>query len=160
MLVPCPPIHFVVECITIAAPCSSGLHRMGAAVLSMISGTPILRPSAATSAIGKTLSFGFGSVSAYQQRVRSSVARTKFSGSDGSTKRTSIPNDFSVFAKRFQVPPYRSVDDTMLSPASHRFSTQKLVAAWPEPSARPATPPSIAATRFSSTSTVGFMMRV
>ena len=48
----------------------------------------------------------------------------------------------------------------MLSPASHRFSTQNVVAAWPEPSASAATPPSSAATRFSSTSTVGFMMRV
>ncbi len=48
----------------------------------------------------------------------------------------------------------------MLSPAWQRFSTAKVVAAWPEPRARPATPPSIAATRFSSTSTVGFMMRV
>jgi hypothetical protein len=110
--------------------------------------------------MGKTCSFGLGSVSAYQARVRASVALAKFSGSAGSTKRTSMPNCFSVFANRFQVPPERSVEETMLCPASHRFSTLKVVAAWPEPSASAATPPSSAATRFSSTSTVGFMMRV
>jgi hypothetical protein len=48
----------------------------------------------------------------------------------------------------------------MLSPASHRFSTQKVVAAWPEPTASAATPPSSAARRVSSASQVGFMMRV
>ena len=37
---------------------------IGAAVLSMISGMPNLRPIAATSAIGNAISFGFGSVSA------------------------------------------------------------------------------------------------
>jgi hypothetical protein len=47
-----------------AAPCCSGLQSTGAAVLSMISGTPKLRPMSATSRIGKTLSLGLGSVSA------------------------------------------------------------------------------------------------
>ena len=37
---------------------------MGAAVLSMISGMPSGRPIAATSPIGKAISFGLGSVSA------------------------------------------------------------------------------------------------
>ncbi len=40
--VPCPPIYFVVEYTTMAAPCSSGRHSTGAAVLSTISGTPEL----------------------------------------------------------------------------------------------------------------------
>ena len=62
--VPCPPIYFVVEYITTAAPWSNGRTRIGAAVLSMISGMPNLRPIAATSAIGKGISFGLGSVSA------------------------------------------------------------------------------------------------
>ena len=48
----------------------------------------------------------------------------------------------------------------MLSPAAARFSTQKAVADWPEATASAATPPSIAATRVSSASWVGFMMRV
>ena len=48
----------------IAAPCSNGLVKIGAAVLSMISGMPSGRPIAATSAIGKTMSLGLGKVSA------------------------------------------------------------------------------------------------
>ncbi len=103
--VPWPPIHLVVECMTIAAPRSRGRHRIGAAVLSMISGTPISRPSLATSAIGNTCSLGFGRVSAYQQRVLASVARRKFPGSEGSTNRHSMPIWRIVCAKRFQVPP-------------------------------------------------------
>ena len=42
--VPWPPIYLVVECMTIAAPWSSGRQSTGAAVLSMISGTPSSRP--------------------------------------------------------------------------------------------------------------------
>ena len=64
MAVPWPPIHFVVEYTTTAAPWSSGRHITGAAVLSMMSGTPNSRPMVATSPIGKTWSFGFGKVSA------------------------------------------------------------------------------------------------
>ena len=62
--VPCPPRYLVSECITIAAPCSSGRTSNGAAVLSIINGMPKRLPIAATSAIGNTRSFGFGSVSA------------------------------------------------------------------------------------------------
>ncbi len=47
----------------------------------------------------------------------------------------------------------------MLSPAWARFCRLKAEAAWPELSASAATPPSSAATRFSSTSQVGFMIR-
>ena len=61
---PCPPIHLVKEWITIAAPCLIGLHVIGAAVLSTIRGIPIFLPNIATSSIGKTLSLGFGNVSA------------------------------------------------------------------------------------------------
>ena len=48
----------------------------------------------------------------------------------------------------------------MLSPTRARFCTEKALAAWPEASASAATPPSIAASRCSSASVVGFMMRV
>ena len=48
----------------------------------------------------------------------------------------------------------------MLSPARARFCTEKAEAAWPDAKASAATPPSIAARRCSSTSLVGFMMRV
>jgi hypothetical protein len=71
----------------------------------MISGTPSSLAMAATSAMGKSRSFGFGSVSPYQARVRSSVARRKFSGSDGSTNCTSMPMVAKVLATRFHEPP-------------------------------------------------------
>ena len=45
----------------------------------------------------------------------------EFSGRDGSTNRTSIPYWRSVFWNRFQVPPYRSVELTILFPALARF---------------------------------------
>ena len=61
---PWPPRYLVSEYITTAAPCSNGRTIRGAAVLSMISGTPSGRPIAATSAIGNGRSFGLGSVSA------------------------------------------------------------------------------------------------
>ena len=64
ILVPCPPINFVSECMTIDAPCSIGLQITGHAVLSIINGIPLFFPISATSLIGKTLREGFGNVSA------------------------------------------------------------------------------------------------
>ena len=61
---PWPPIHLVKEWTTIAAPCLIGLQVIGAAVLSTIRGIPNSLPNEATSSIGKTFNFGFGSVSA------------------------------------------------------------------------------------------------
>ena len=49
---------------------------------------------------------------------------------------------------------------TISSPDSQRVSRAAEMAPMPLAKARPATPPSSAATRFSSTSVVGFMMRV
>ena len=46
------------------------------------------------------------------------------------------------------------------SPAEASVVAVSVSAACPEATASPATPPSSAATRFSSTSVVGFMMRV
>ena len=48
----------------------------------------------------------------------------------------------------------------MLSPASVMVWIASVIAAMPDARASAAMPPSIAATRFSSTSCVGFMMRV
>ena len=70
----------------------------------------------ATSLIGKTCNFGFGSVSAKYARVLSSVAFAKALGSSGSTKRTSIPISLKVLLNWFHVPPYKSVEETILSP--------------------------------------------
>jgi hypothetical protein len=58
------------------------------------------------------------------------------------------------------VPPYSVLEETMLSPASAMVWIAAVMAAMPEAMASAAMPPSIAATRFSSTSCVGFMMRV
>ena len=84
-------MNFVVEWITIDAPCSIGLQIIGAAVLSTIRGIPIFFPILATSSIGNIFSFGFGSVSAKYALVFSSVAFKKFSGFAGSTNLVSIP---------------------------------------------------------------------
>ncbi len=46
------------------------------------------------------------------------------------------------------------------SPAPAMLRMLKVIAAGPELKARPPTPPSSAATRFSNTSVVGFIMRV
>jgi len=59
--------------------------------------------------------------SAYRQRVRSSLARTKACGSAGSTNRVSTPWSLSVWADKFQAPSYRLLDFTILSPAFARF---------------------------------------
>jgi hypothetical protein len=58
------------------------------------------------------------------------------------------------------VPPYSELADTMLSPASAIVWIEQVTAAWPDASASAPTPPSSAAMRCSSTSVVGFMMRV
>jgi hypothetical protein len=60
---PCPPINFVNEWITIDAPCLIGLHKIGLAVLSIIKGIPYFLPISATSCIGKTRKYGLGKVS-------------------------------------------------------------------------------------------------
>ena len=62
--VPWPPINFVNEWTTTAAPWSNGLHIIGAAVLSIIRGILCFLPISETSLIGKTLKAGFGNVSA------------------------------------------------------------------------------------------------
>ena len=56
-------MYLVVEWTVIAAPCSNGLHIIGAAVLSKINGMPIDRPISATSEIGKTSKLGLGKTS-------------------------------------------------------------------------------------------------
>ena len=48
----------------------------------------------------------------------------------------------------------------MLSPAWAMLAMARNWAAWPDAVASAATPPSSAATRFSKTSVVGFMIRV
>ena len=144
-------MYLVVEWIIIAAPWSKGLHIIGAAVLSTIRGIPSFLPISATSLIGKTCNFGFGNVSAKYARVLSSVAFAKSLGSLGSTKRTSIPISLKVLLNWFHVPPYKSVDETILSPARAIFCMAYAVAVCPDDTAKAAAPPSNAATPVSYT---------
>jgi hypothetical protein len=75
----------------------------------------------ATSSIGKTFSLGFGTVSPKKALVFSSTSSPNVSGFSGSAKRTSIPNCLKVFTNKFQVTTYRLGEETILSPALHRF---------------------------------------
>ena len=58
------------------------------------------------------------------------------------------------------MPPYRLLAETMWSPAPAMLRMLNVTAEEPEAKASAPTPPSSAATRFSNTSVVGFMMRV
>jgi len=80
--------------------------------------------------------------------------------SGSSTKDTVMPSFGSVVVNRLYVPPYRLGLATMWSPDSAMLRIAMVVAAIPEESSNAATPPSRAATRCSTTSHVGFMMRV
>ena len=61
---------------------------------------------------------------------------------------------------KFTVPPYKSVELIKLSPDWHTFIMANVDAAWPAPTVNAAKPPSSAATLFSSTSLVGFIILV
>jgi hypothetical protein len=58
------------------------------------------------------------------------------------------------------VPPYSEAEATTWLPASAMFRIASVSAAWPLATASAATPPSSEATRCSSASCVGFMIRV
>ena len=88
------------------------------------------------------------------------MAFSKFLGSEGSAYLTSIPNFFKVWVNKFTVPPYKSVELTKLSPAWHTFNIANVEAACPEPTVTHAYPFSNAATLFSKTSLVGFIILV
>eukprot|EP00001_Collodictyon_triciliatum_P042661 07662_1 len=81
------------------------------------------------------------------------------SGLSPLTNLTWMPRRGSVVLNWLYVPP-RKLVETMLSPASASVVMARNWAAWPLDVATARTPPSNAATRFSKTSVVGFMMRV
>ncbi len=83
----------------------------------------------------------------------------KFSGSSGLTKVVSMPSFFRFTPSSVCVPPYSVEADTTWSPALHSVRMAVASAAWPVAQASAARPPSSAATRSSSTATVGFEMR-
>ena len=100
-------MYFVVECVTMSAPHSKGLQKIGVGkVLSTISGTPCLWATLANFSISKILSDGFDRVSPKTNFVLGwnfdSSSSTEISGS---TKVDSIPKFFKVLAIRLYVPP-------------------------------------------------------
>src|SRR5262245_59826385 len=98
MDVPCPPMNYVVEWVTICAPHSNGRHRYRVAkVLSTINGMPNSFAIAATSSKGKILTRGLLIISPYKTFVLGRMALRKFSGFDESTNVTSIPRRGNVY---------------------------------------------------------------
>ena len=83
-------MYFVVECIVMAAPCLIGWqeYRTGRIVHDQWNAKDHDRPFP-TSAMGNTASFGFGQcLAVIAAGPSASLARRKFSGSDGSDKAT------------------------------------------------------------------------
>ncbi|MNW50172.1 hypothetical protein D3C74_276170 [compost metagenome] len=153
-------MNLVAECTTMSAPKSIGRSKYGLGnVLSTISGMPCSWAIAATASMSSTSPFGLPSVSAYNAFVLSVIAARKFSGFEESTNFTLMPSLGSVVENRLNVPPYSVVEETISSPAPAMFKMEKVIAAWPEAVASAPTPPSSAATRFSNTSLVGFIIR-
>ena len=70
-----------------------------------------------------------------------------------------MPKRGNVYASRFCEPPYSARLATMWLPAPAMVHAARCIAACPLAVASPATPPSSAAMRSSSTATVGFEMR-
>ena len=71
-----------------------------------------------------------------------------------------MPSFANVCVNSVQVPPYRLLAEMKFCPACTIVSSAAVMAAWPLANASPAAPPSSAASRFSSTSVVGFIRRV
>ena len=71
----------------------------------------------------------------------SSINFSKFLGSLGSAYLISIPSLLSVLLNNDTVPPYRSVELTILSPAWATFNTAKVEAVWPDETVTQDKPP-------------------
>ena len=92
--------------------------------------------------------------------VLSSIFFSKFLGSFGSAYLISIPSLLSVCVNKDTVPPYKSVELIILSPAWATFNIENNDAVCPEKTVKQAKPPSSAAILFSKTSFVGFIILV
>ena len=136
--------------------------RYGVAiVLSTMSGTPLSCATRATPSMSSTSDLGLEIVSAKNSLVLGRTAAFQDSRSLGSsTKLTWRPNFGSVCLSRLKVPPYSEGLATTWSPASATLRIARVSAAWPEATRSAPTPPSREATRCSTASWVGFMIRV
>lgn len=132
-----------------------------AIVLSTMNGTATSCATAAMVSRSSTSPRGLPIVSPKNALVFGWVAARHWSGSFGSaTKETSMPSFGKLWRSRLSVPPYRLELATMWSPASATLVSAPVVAACPDASSSAPTPPSSAASRCSTTSCVGLMMRV
>ena len=151
-------MNLVAECTTISAPCSSGLKRYGVPnVLSTISGILYLCAISATASTSIIFEFGFPNVSIYTNFVFSFIAFSKFCTSSGSTNVVVTPYAGNVCDNKLYDPPYNVFAATIWSPAFVIFSIAYVIAAAPDATASPATPPSRAATLSSNTPCVEFV---
>jgi hypothetical protein len=91
---PCPEMYFVVECTTISAPWSIGLHKYGvAAVLSMTNGTSTACAASASAPISQTDPAGFAIDSAHSKRTSGSAIAASTAGMS-STSWKSVINEY------------------------------------------------------------------
>ena len=129
-------------------------------VLSIMTGMWCASDRAATSSNGKTVMSGLPSVSPYRILVFGRIASSNAPGLVGSTNVDVMPMRGNVCANWLNVPPYSRLLVTMWSPALHSAMIAIICAACPLLATKPPTPPSSAEMRCSSTSFVGFMIRV
>mmetsp|Transcript_13807 Transcript_13807/g.33267 ORF Transcript_13807/g.33267 Transcript_13807/m.33267 type:complete len:387 (-) Transcript_13807:250-1410(-) len=161
-VVPCPPIHLVADSTTMSAPCFSGAHTYPHApkVLSQMMGMPCRSATALSALKSGTENLGLPMVSTYSALVLLSMSASKLSGSSSLANLTLMPRRGRVTLNWLKVPPYSDGVDTRLSPWQQMVVMARNCADMPEETATAPTPPSSAATRFSNTSLVGFMMRL
>ena len=161
MAMPCPPIHFVREWMMMLAPSAIGFSSHGVLkVQSSISGTCAFLPISATAATSITSRPGLPITSPKMIFVFGWIAASMAARSSGATKVVVMPKRGRVFSRRLMLAPYMREEATIWSPDEQMVITAVVSAAMPDAVAVAATPPSSAATRCSSTATVGFEMRV
>ena len=110
--------------------------------------------------ISVTLAAGLPIDSQNINLVLESIFFSRASRSFTSPNLVSMPILGKVSLKRLTVPPYSELVETILSPFVVIFNIAAEIAAIPDANARPPIPFSIAATRSSSTSVVGFPILV
>mmetsp|Transcript_42078 Transcript_42078/g.85913 ORF Transcript_42078/g.85913 Transcript_42078/m.85913 type:complete len:240 (-) Transcript_42078:310-1029(-) len=161
MALPCPEMNFVVEWITMSAPCSMGLHRYGVPrVLSTNRGTPTSWAASARAFRSDTTPPGLVRLST-NSPLTLGLARAALTAaiSSTSTKSAFHPNFKMVRDICWIVPPYSLLAHTMVSPAVMSAYNAIICAACPQEVQVDATPPSRAAILFCKTSTVGLVKR-
>ena len=157
MALPCPVMPLVVECTTMSAPNSIGRSRYGVGtVLSRISASPCRCARSASGRISVMAVFGLATVSAKMARVAGPIRDSISCRSLMSlTKSAWMPNCGRKSPSASTDAPYRFVGAMMRPPPSPAHISAYDTAAMPDDTATAPTPPSRAASRRSSASSVG-----